>query len=276
MRPRLPLVLSVVVLALTACLSAEEPMHPVAILTYEEFRAQAYVEADTGYFIVNGDELVESEFELQMAYSRYVDSSLAAAETNEREQALVVHQVAGVDAAWTPAAALNITYCIDTKGFGNNAQKVIDALNAAAANWEGTANVNFIHDATVQSRACKNTNETVVFNVRQVRNAGYYARAFFPSSSRAAREILIDTSCFGNLGAYTLAGVLTHELGHTLGFRHEHTRPDAGTCFEDNSWRALTAYDAQSAMHYPQCNGTNQGDLLLTALDREGARLLYP
>jgi serralysin len=29
-------------------------------------------------------------------------------------------------------------------------------------------------------------------------------------------------------------------------------------------------------MHYPQCRGTQAGDLALTQLDRDGARLLYP
>ncbi len=81
---------------------------------------------------------------------------------------------------------------------------------------------------------------------------------------------------FGNIAPWTLQGILRHELGHTLGFRHEHTRPEAGTCFEDTAWRALTAYDASSVMHYPQCNGTQTGDLVLTDLDRQGATALYP
>jgi serralysin len=29
-------------------------------------------------------------------------------------------------------------------------------------------------------------------------------------------------------------------------------------------------------MHYPQCNGSNNGDLMLTSKDQSGARLLYP
>jgi hypothetical protein len=72
-----------------------------------------------------------------------------------------------------------------------------------------------------------------------------------------------------------MKGVLTHELGHVLGLRHEHTRPEAGKCFEDNNWRALTTYDAHSVMHYPQCNGLNTGDLVLTAEDKKGIALLY-
>jgi hypothetical protein len=88
--------------------------------------------------------------------------------------------------------------------------------------------------------------------------------------------VLIATSSFGNISPWTLTGVLRHELGHTIGFRHEHTRPESGACFEDNNWRALTAYDSSSVMHYPQCNGTQNGDLVLTNLDKQGASALYP
>jgi serralysin len=38
----------------------------------------------------------------------------------------------------------------------------------------------------------------------------------------------------------------------------------------------LTTYDSASVMHYPQCNGTQTGDLVLTNLDRSGAAALYP
>jgi serralysin len=133
----------------------------------------------------------------------------------------------------------------------------------------------FVHN-TAADGACTTGTGGVIFNVRQVSGTGFLARAFFPSSSRAAREVLIDAAAFSGGRVFTLAGILRHELGHTLGFRHEHTRPEAGTCFENNSWRALTAYDAASVMHYPQCRGTNRGDLVLTALDRAGARSLYP
>ena len=67
---------------------------------------------------------------------------------------------------------------------------------------------------------------------------------------------------------------MAHELGHVLGLRHEHTRPEAGTCFEDNNWRPLTPYDSASIMHYPQCNGTS-GNLSMTSQDRAGIRALY-
>jgi hypothetical protein len=148
-------------------------------------------------------------------------------------------------------------------------------MNSAVAAWEATARVNFIHDTTKDS-ACSATTTGVTFDVRQTTTTSYLARAFFPSTTRSSRNILISTSAFGNVAPYTLTGILRHELGHTIGFRHEHTRPEAGTCFEDNNWRTLTTYDSASVMHYPQCNGSNTGNLVLTSRDQTGARALYP
>ena len=117
----------------------------------------------------------------------------------------------------------------------------------------------------------------MVFDVNPVNVGGQYlARSFFPNTTRRSRNVKIDNSAFTSSGNPTMTGILRHELGHTLGFRHEHTRPEAGACFEDNAWRALTAYDAASVMHYPQCNGTGDWSLTLTTKDAAGAKAVYP
>ena len=249
------------------------------VLTYEQFKAQAYVEPDTGIYIVNGDEIVVDEAGMQDVYQRYLDSVADAADAADGystiSQDLIVNRVGGQDDRWPQSTASNLTFCVSQSSFGSRYTTVVQAMDAAAGAWEAAANVNFVH-ASAQDGNCTSRNNSVVFDVRQVTTTQYLARSFFPSSKRRSREVLIATDSFGNISPWTLAGVLRHELGHTLGFRHEHTRPESGTCFEDNNWRALTAYDSSSVMHYPQCNGTQNGDLVLTNLDKSGAHSLYP
>jgi len=244
-------------------------------LTWDEFRSQAYREADTGVYVVNGDEVAETDEQLAEVYARYVRDREMPRGMGQSEGSLIVNRVGGQDDKWSAATAANITYCISSSSFGSRHSAVVNAMNSAAGAWEAAANVNFVHSSS-QDGNCTKNNSSVVFDVRQVCTGQYLARAFFPSSKRRSREILIDCTSFGNISPWTLAGVLRHELGHTIGFRHEHTRPESGTCFEDNNWRALTAYDSSSVMHYPQCNGSQTGDLVLTSLDKDGAAALYP
>lgn len=235
-------------------------------LTWEAFRDQkVFVEPDTGFFIADGDTLFESEKQLREFY-----------ELNVREGQLIVNRVGSADDKWSDTAKLNLSYCVSSS-FGTRKAQVVQAMAEATGAWEAAANVKFVY-ASAQDANCTASNGNVVFDVNPVNvNGQYLARAFFPSNSRGARNVLIDNSAFTSSGV-SFVGVLRHELGHTLGFRHEHTRPEAGasSCFEDNQWRVLTSYDAASVMHYPQCNGTGSfTSLNLTALDKQGAAALY-
>jgi Metallo-peptidase family M12 len=266
----------VVALGLFAGCSSSEP----DVLTYEEFSARAYQEPDTGFRIFNGDELVETDEAMQALYQGYLDSIADAAAREEGlavvSQGLIVNTVGGADDKWPASTAQNLTYCIDQASFGANYSTVVSAMNSAASAWESASGggVNFVHMSSLDGN-CSSRTSSVVFNLRQVTTNQYLARAFFPSTSRKGREILVAKDTFGNIKPWSPAGVLRHEVGHTIGFRHEHTRPESGTCFENSQWRALTGYDSGSVMHYPQCNGSNSGDLNLTNADKSGAAALY-
>jgi serine protease len=229
--------------------------------SWEEFRANTYQEdwAD-GHFIVDGDTPIRDEKQLYEFWEGL------------QQGGLIVNKVGANDDRWNDTQKLNLTYCVSSN-FGSNKAAVVAALKAATdSGWETRANVNFVY-VPAQDATCTASNNNVLFNVRQVSGQPYLARAFFPSNARSSREVLVDTTSFGNTG-WPLSHILGHELGHALGFRHEHTRPEAGTCFEDNNWRPLTPYDSASIMHYPQCNGSSQ-DLNWTAKDAQGAALLY-
>ncbi len=237
--------------------------------TFEEFLAQVYVEPETGIYIVNGDTPVVGLKRLHDFYELLLTDYYQVT-----GGALIVNRSGGSDNKWNDADKLNITYCVST-GFGNRYASVVQAMADAAGAWEAVANVNYVYVSS-QDASCTSSNNAVVFNVAPVNAGGQYlARAFFPYDPRSARSVLIDNSAFTTSPPPTVTGVLRHELGHTLGFRHEHTRPEAGTCYEDSSWRALTPYDSASVMHYPQCNGTGDWTLVLTARDVEGAGALY-
>jgi serine protease len=254
----------VAAMQLSGCMSGEiETSSGSDAPTFEEFEAATYREADTGLYIVGGDMAYDAK-ELRELYDDLYASG----------DALILHKPGGVDAKWSDTQKLNLTYCV-SNAFGSNKQRVVNAMAAATGAWMAGANVKFTY-VPAQDGSCTASNNSVVFDVGQRTGQPYLARAFFPGDPRSQRNVLIDTSSFQDNGVITLVGILTHELGHTLGFRHEHTRPEAGGCYEDSEWRALTSYDSGSVMHYPHCPGsTNSGDLVVTAKDRQGAAALY-
>ncbi len=234
--------------------------------TFEEFKAQVFKEPfEGGKFIVNGDTPVIDEKHLKEFFDRI-----------QGRAGLTINQVNGVDTAWNNMEKQQLTYCVSTT-FGENYDAMVADMRAAAEAWEAVAAVDYIHVGG-EDGACTASNQNVLFDVRPVNvNGQYLARAFFPDEPRPARNVLVDNTSFqlDPNRKLSLQGILRHELGHTLGFRHEHTRPDSGKCFEDNNWRPLTSYDAFSVMHYPQCNGQGDWSLTLTAIDNSGAACVY-
>lgn len=251
--------------AAMATTSATSAAEDVATPTYKEFKAQTFRDGDR-QFIVNGDEPISKSKDLRTYFEKITAPAGGHSD-------LVVNTVGGVDDKWTASAARNLTYCVSTK-FGTQQQAVINAFAAGAATWEtASSGVNFTY-LPAQNSTCTTRNTNVVFSVEPTTTTQYIARAFFPSSAKNYRNVLVNANALQNSGSWTPANIVAHELGHVLGFRHEHTRPEAGTCFEDTNWRPLTPYDSVSIMHYPQCNGGST-NLTFSANDRVGVQALY-
>src|SRR5262249_27517942 len=112
-------------------------------------------------------------------------------------------------------------------------------------------------------------------------NEDWVAYSFFPQDPVSMRHVRIRTTWYDVQGV-NRKGVLTHELGHSLGFAHEFTRSDAPPMTCNNfgmlggpSQYILGSYDPNSVMQYPNCNGFQNFEMKLTDKDRAGAIMAY-
>jgi uncharacterized protein (TIGR03382 family) len=237
-------------------------------MSFEEFKAQTHREPGThGVYVVDGDVPIANDASLRKLWEATQQGGLA------------VYNVNGADVIWNAAQRKELTYCVSDL-FGANKAAVVQWMDQASkGGWERYADVTFTY-MSAQDGNCNAYNSNVLFDVNPVNSGGQYlARAFFPNFAREQRNVLIDDTMFtGGNGQFPQANILTHELGHTLGLRHEHIRPEANNqnanCQETQDFRGVTAYDSASVMHYPQCNGTST-DLSITDTDKVGIAELY-
>lgn len=209
----------------------------------------------------------------------------------------------GRDVAWSFEQKLNITYCIGEFTTPGLREKVISDLASAARAWEQAADINFIQvDIPVEDCNCiingvENLGEDEFncpsftnrarYRVREMKdaemNTGLAALASYPGSLPS--QVLVHPSADQLLNPLNLRRLLTHELGHTLGFRHEHARfiqamfqEGLFACDESSSWRTVTDPDSKSIMGYGACAGTEGlifSSDVISALDRQGASYIY-
>ena len=253
---------------------AETAREDASSLSFEAFRDSTRFVEETGKYYVNGDTPIRNEKLLREFWMRNVANAPPVPAGEVPEFAIIT--VGGLDQIWTVRQRHALTYCVSTE-FGSRHGAVVAEMDAATSAWEAVADLQF-HYIQSEDQACDASNDRVLFDVRPVNAGGeFLAAAFFPNDPRPDRSVVIDGSSFtlDPNQALTMRGILRHELGHVLGGRHEHTRPEAGACFEDQDWRGVTDYDAFSVMHYPQCNGLGDWTLRLTSSDKNGIACIY-
>jgi hypothetical protein len=235
-------------------------------ISWEQFRDSAYKEPWAGgHYLVDGDIPLSDEKELREYYDSWSDS----------KNALTVAQVFGTDDIWPFSGRFDLTYCIGSST-GTHKAAVQTALDAATRSWGDIVGIRFTYLPSEDAN-CTATNANVLFDVQEVPDDGFFASSFFPDDTRDARHLSIRPTAYTTTaGGRDFEGIMRHELGHTLGFRHEHIwlTPTCTGESTDNA-REVTPYDVNSVMHYPQCRPSGTGGYRQTTMDYEGAISLY-
>lgn len=253
--------------------SAHEPL-------YERLRRglkQVEIDGQT-FYIAEGDLLLDESRLAKYALERAAATGPAAAapaeETVPREELLGMLENGRI-VRWRPGLVLS--YCVLKRTFGDEAkyQLVRNSMQQAAWAWESTCGVQFEHKAALDESPT-NSPEGVLFTVRELNTNGrFIAVAFFPNEPASRRQVFIDPTFYTT--SFDKVGVLRHELGHVLGFRHEHIRSGAPPACDDEDTGdtiELTRYDPRSVMHY-FCGGVGTRELSISELDRVASRSVY-
>jgi hypothetical protein len=220
------------------------------------------------------------------------------------------------EATYTRADARDIVYCVSdafTTSFGNKPTVVAD-MELATGEWEAVADVVFRYDSS-RDATCDANNQNVDIAVRPYAGCNFLACAAPKSASWPGHPGCGVSGVSGIIGVLYInyvripppgppppgvgrcsggvdvanaglspRGVLRHELGHMLGFRHEHPWGPNG-CGEEQTYlpetsrdfsgRQLTAWDQNSVMQYKACGGVHGTDFNISPLDGVGTRLVY-
>jgi hypothetical protein len=230
------------------------------------------VEAPAG----SGRYLVEGDIPLSRAEIESYLKRLRSPQTDQvSSDELIVNVIGGRYDYLAAPGRRRMTYYVQAGSFPRaaDARTARENFRKAADEWEAVCpecGVSFTEVAGSDVASGAATFVVAYANVA----GGPIARAFFPSSPVDDRQVLIFPGYFDPAMGFDPVGVLRHEIGHTLGYRHEHIRNIPGCYAEGSSYKPLTPYTPNSVMHY-FCGGAGSLDLSIRESDKRGHRCLY-
>lgn len=231
----------------------------------------------TEYFVAEGDLLLTPDELVDYAGNLNAPAAPPPDVSPDAPSELLVVSANGKPVRWAPGVVLSYYIKKETFTAAQYAEVRSNTVDATEA-WMAICGVEFRHLVQLDTDLAQRTAAAAVFTVQFINAGGrFIAAAFFPNDPPPRRRVLIDPSYFAMDLVFDKVGVLRHELGHTLGFRHEHIRSGAPAVCPDESLTdviELTDYDPLSVMHY-FCGQVGSKTLDITTKDRDGARTLY-
>jgi hypothetical protein len=171
----------------------------------------------------------------------------------------------------------HLTYAVDRASFASAPpgafDSVVQNIEAAATQWEGLCagcGLTIRHRADLDGKIDRSK---VTFVVRYSAAAtDEIALAFFPGAPADQRTLWVYTRY--PTTHFDRTGVFRHELGHVLGYAHEHLDTLSSCAKTSDSWTPITRYDAKSVMHYV-CGDEGSLQLAFTDCDKKGHLRVY-
>ena len=238
-------------------------------------RAPSYEANGKNYFVLERCISVE-----ESSLKSYVEGTLAPLNSENEGSTpleLVGATINGKLMRWKPD--MQLTWKLELASFPSDShrEKCLEFTQAACSDWNAAAEQGGIGIRFVEVEPTQPSLFRIAYE--GFGNPNLFAVAFFPNEPEWGRTVRVGPAMFAPNSTFDPVGVMRHELGHVLGFRHEHIRPEAPQHIEpwvvgEIGAQELNAYDRRSLMHYPMGNaGTN--DFKITDHDRNGFIKLY-
>jgi hypothetical protein len=175
---------------------------------------------------------------------------------------------------WDEASKNALRYYVDGTTFpgAETIAATQTAIRSAADEWEMACAVTFVE---VFEKDDPQLKFTVVYDDAYLKLKSVIALAFLPNFILAKRLLRVGEMFFSGANGYGQVGTMRHELGHVLGFAHEHERPEALASVDTKKRIVITDFDPLSVMAYPHLLGLPCAELQLSARDKLGAGFVY-